>query len=110
LKEKDPERFKLYRMNMMKIFNFLLLSLDIDKELIEKPMNTAIFDNPYSPEVQLIMILYSMEPPFYADVNYACWTLDNTKLQSLGPFARAISKVLLYRSDAKRVDAIERGL
>ena len=52
-----------------------------------------------------------MEPPFYADLNNACRTLDKTKLHTLGPFAKAIFRVLLggNHSDKKRNDAIERG-
>ena len=67
--------------------------------------------DPYNPQTQLILLLYSMEPPFYADLNNACRTLDKTKLHTLGPFARAIFQVLLGGniSDEKRNDAIERG-
>jgi len=50
-----------------------------------------------------------MEPPFYQDLNNACRTLDPTKLETLGPFAKAIFKVLLFGfiSDKKRDDALE---
>jgi len=52
-----------------------------------------------------------MEPPFYADLNNACRTLDRSKLETLGPFARAICVVLLngHISDKKRNDASEKG-
>ena len=61
---------------------------------------------------ELILMLYSMEPPFYADLNKACRDLDHQKLKTLGPFAKAIFGVLLYGgcSDRDRVDAIERGV
>ena len=53
-----------------------------------------------------------MEPPFYDDLNKACRTLDPTKLETLGPFARAIFFVLrdgMY-TDHKRDDALEKGV
>jgi len=50
-----------------------------------------------------------MEPPFYADLNNACRTLDPTKLKTLGPFAKAIFQVLIKGdlSDMNRDDGIE---
>ena len=61
--------------------------------------------------MQLILTLYSMEPPFYDDLNKACRTLDPAKLETLGPFARAIFVVLGNGSisDRKRDDALEFG-
>jgi len=75
---------------MRKTFNYLIISLDMDDADIHKPMTWDTFKNPYSPEVLLIANLYSMEPPFYADVNNASRTMDITKLKTLGPFAQAI--------------------
>ena len=50
-----------------------------------------------------------MEPPFYADLNNACRSLDQDKLNTLGPFARAIYRVLFLGdiSDKKREDALK---
>jgi len=49
-----------------------------------------------------------MEPPIYADVNKASRYLDLSKLRTLGPFAKAIFRLLYCgnETDAKRVDAI----
>jgi len=79
---------------MKKTFYYLLTCLDMDDIDIHKSMTHATFLNPYSPEVLLIANLYSMEPPFYADVNNASRTMDITKLKTLGPFARAIFVML----------------
>ncbi len=79
---------------MRKTFNYLLISLDMDDADIHKPMTKATFCDPYSPEVLLIANMYSMEPPFYADVNNASRTMEITKLKTLGPFARAIFVML----------------
>ncbi len=53
-----------------------------------------------------------MEPPIYEDLNKACRTLDPAKLETLGPFARAIFIVLINGdiSDTKRDDALEKGM
>jgi len=97
---------------MRKVFSYLLISLDMDDYDIHKPMTPVTFFDPYSPEVLLIANLYSMEPPFYADVNNASRTMDITKLKTLGPFARAIYLMLMFgdRSDKKREDVLEIGM
>ena len=94
IKEKHPERLQLYKNQMKKAFNFLLISLDMGEEDIDLPLTDKIYKDPNSPQVQLILKLYSMEPPVYADLNNACRNLDPEKLQTLGPFAMAIWRVL----------------
>ena len=110
IKENKPERFDLYRTSQRKAFNRLLFSLDMGDYDITQPITLNIYVDPNHPVTQLILILYSMEPPFYADLNNACRNLDMDKLQTLGPFAKAIFMVLgsggLF-SDKKREDAIE---
>jgi len=106
-----PKRLQLLKNEMRKVFNHMLLSLDMKDSDITKPMTMAVFSNPYSPEVLLILNLYSMEPPFYAALNKAMRDLDMDKLKTLGPFAKAIYMVLMRgnNSDYKRDDALERG-
>ena len=87
---------------MKKTFYYLLTSLDMDDADIHKPMTYETFENPYSPEVLLIANLYSMEPPFYADVNNASRTMDITKLKTLGPFAMAIFNMLYWGDDSDK--------
>jgi len=96
---------------MKKTFYYLLISLDMNDADIHKPMTVDTFRNPYSPEVLLIAILYSMEPPFYADGKNASRTMDITKLKTLGPFAQAIFEMLALgvTSDNKRDDVLEVG-
>lgn len=52
-----------------------------------------------------------MEPPFYNDLNNACRYLDVELLETIGPFAMSIFKVLGNgdESDRKRDDGIEIG-
>ena len=101
----------LYRNNMLKAFNKLIFSLDMGDYDIDLPITWDIYKDPNHPVTKLILILYSMEPPFYADLNNACRSLDKAKLKTLGPFAKAIFGVLNFGvySDEKRVDAIEQG-
>jgi len=61
----------------------------MDDADIDAPLTDEIFEDPDSPQVQLILNLYSMDP-YYKDLNSACRTMDPTKLQTLGPFAMAI--------------------
>ena len=59
------------------------LSMDIDTLM-----------DPNSPEVSILMYLYTIEPPFYAELSNACRTQDESKLNWLGPFAQAITTIL----------------
>jgi len=34
----------------------------------EKPLSTDILSNPNSAEVEMLLYLYTMEPPFYAEL------------------------------------------
>jgi len=106
-----PYRLQLLKKNIKEVFNLMLFSLDMPDSDITKPMTDAVFKNPYSPEVLLILNLYAMEPPFYAALNKAMRDLDMDKLKTLGPFAMAIYEVLLRGkySDGDRDDALERG-
>lgn len=42
-----------------------------------------------------------MEPPFYADLKDASRTLDPAKLKTLGPFAKALNKILQWNASSE---------
>ena len=86
---------------------FLLTATGLENS--NEPMTREEFEDPYNKKVQLILYVYSIEPPFYNDVSSACRTLDTTKIKSLGPFARAIFGVLYWGnwSEPKREDALK---
>ena len=90
----------------MKAFDLMIKSLNLSDEEVNKPMTNGIYENPYSPQVQLIMNLYSMEPSFYADLKDACKNVDQTKIETLGPFARALFGILRLGqySEKKKID------
>lgn len=60
-------------------------------------------DNLEDPSTCLILYLYSCEPPLYMDIHTASRRKDNRFLESLGPFARALSKIL-DSAEQKRQD------
>ena len=74
-------------------------------------MTVKILSDPESAEVCVLLYLYSIEPPFYADISNACRDLDLSKLPSLGPFVQALNGVLVNGqvSDEKRDDALRQG-
>ena len=72
----------------------MFLLSDIPKADIGMPIEKKTLKDPYKPVVQLILNLYLMEPPFYADLNHASKTLDENKLTTLGLFSKAIYGVL----------------
>jgi len=98
-----------YKESQTRQFNFLLASSILEN--INQPLTEEVFKDPYSPEVQLILYLYSMEPHFYTDLEVACQNMDTSKLKSLGPYAKALFGVLEHgwQSDRKREDALEIG-
>lgn len=54
------------------------------------------------------MYLYSMEPPFYAELNNACRTRDPESIAMLGPFATAIYWIL-SNTERERDDRLKAG-
>jgi len=82
----------MYKNTSKMTFQFLLSCLKVDKS--KKRMHWKDFRDPNDQRVQLILYLYSMEPPFYADLNNASRILDSTKIKSLGPFSRALWGIL----------------
>jgi len=65
-----PWRLAFYKESQQQTFMFFLNALELQDS--HQPMTHTTFENPYNFEVQLIMYLYSIEPPFYADMNEAC--------------------------------------
>ena len=48
LKYVVPKRFKLYRIQQLKTFNYLLFSLELNADDINKPMTRQVYEDPYS--------------------------------------------------------------
>lgn len=88
-------------------FMFMLMCIDFDD--IERPLTKEDFNDPRGKVVSLIMYLHSIEPPFYAELNAACRTLDRSMLKKLGPFARCVYQILVMRIENLKKDRIERG-
>ena len=87
----------------------MFMILCIDFEDVERPLTKEDFNDPNGKVVSFIMYLHSLEPPFYADLNMACRTLDRSKLKQLGPFARCIYQILVMRVESNKPDSLERG-
>jgi len=80
---------------------------DMDKQFgyLSKDGDYCLW-SPTSRASFLVLWLYSLEPPFYFHLNQACRSLDQTLLQFLGPFARALYQVL-GGAEVMRADALE---
>ena len=87
----------------------MFMIMAVDFEDIERPLTKEDFNDPQGKVVSLIMYLHSIDPPFYAELNAACRTLDRSKLKMLGPFARCIYQILVMRIENMKRDKIERG-
>lgn len=66
----------------------------MDPKTVNKPIKPEALKTPNSPEVCMLLYLYSMEPPFYHDLLIASKQKDDLKLKTLGPFAFAIYELL----------------
>ncbi len=55
--------------------------------------------------------MYYLEPPIYYYLNQACRTMDKSKLDTLGPYARVLLTMLAgdIHCDRKRVDKMRLG-
>lgn len=55
---------------------FELIMDNIGVEDVLSPLTQEILEDPNSKELNLILYLHSIEPPFYAYLNDACQTMD----------------------------------
>lgn len=58
---------------------------------------------------QLILWLYSIEPPIAADLNDSCRKMIKSNLETLGPFACALN-CILYGAESNREDFLQGGI
>lgn len=62
--------------------------------------------NPYSKVTCTLMYLYSLEigsPPLYSEINRVCRNNDETSMQTLGPFIKALGEIT-YKSEGYKID------
>lgn len=67
-------------------------------EEVKKPLTKTVLQDPENKIVKLILYMYSMEPPLYADLMKASLDIDYTNLmiKSLGPYSRILFEVLTF--------------
>lgn len=58
---------------------------------------------------QLILWLYSIEPPIAVDLNESCRQMKKENLITLGPFACALN-CILYGAESNRNDFLQAGV
>ena len=57
------------------------------------PLTQEQLQDPTGKHLCLILYLHSIEPAFYAHLNDAIHSLDQSKLSKLGPFAAALQAI-----------------
>ena len=67
-----------------------------------KPLKGKL-DDLDDPSTCLLLYIYSCEPPLYMDMHSACRRMDARFLETLGPFARALTKIF-DSAEQKRKD------
>lgn len=87
-------------------FMFIILSTEFD---VNKQLTKEDFTDPLGVVVSIILYIYSMEPPFYAQMNKAIRELDLTMLEKLGPLARCLYQIHVTRLESRRNDSIQCG-
>ena len=73
-------------------FDFIIECMD--PETVNEPITLEALKDPSSPEVCMLLYLYSMEPPFYHELQVASREMDESKLLALGPFAVAMYELI----------------
>ena len=63
--------------------------------MYDEPLTLENLRDPNNTSIQAIMYMYTIEPPFYYDLNREALMCNSTKLKSLGPLARALSGILI---------------
>lgn len=93
-----------------KTFNDLMEGAQIPADKTAEPLHAYDMDeyldlaNPYSRIACFILYLYSLEfgdPPLYAEVNKAARTNDQSKVETLGPFQRALISITSQAEKAR---------
>ena len=63
----DSREVRGYVNSLIKAFDYFIKCLDVD--IVEQPLSLDTLRNPDSDEVCMLLFLYSIEPPFYGDLN-----------------------------------------
>jgi hypothetical protein len=69
----------------------------------DAPLNFDDIILPDNPVNQLILYIYTLETFLFGELNNASRNADETKIDTLGPYARILSQILL-NSSSKRTD------
>ena len=93
--------------------NFKKIKDAADCPRSNEPLTRDDLSDPYSSATCVILYLYSMElgsPPLYAELNRVARDMDNTQLEYLVPFQRAVY-VITLRAEEERTaeDKIKTG-
>jgi len=105
--ENAPLELKMdVKRNYQWAFMYIILSTEFD---VNKQLTKEDFTDPLGLVVSIILYIYSMEPPFYAQMNTAIRDLDLTMLEKLGPLARCLYQIHITRLESRRHDSIPCG-
>ena len=63
-------------------------------------------DNPESPDVKALFIMYSLESFIYKTLNFAGRKEDQSKVETMGPYAMALTEAI-SNAGTKRIDNIQ---
>ena len=76
----------------------------MNSDLIDKPLTNLLSD--INPASKVILWIYTIEPPFYKEVNNACRWYQEEKLDLLGPYAYALG-MITWRAQSNKFDKHE---
>lgn len=93
LKERPAQVKQQAQDDAKQIFEYILECSGVED--VDRPITYEELWDPKSSVVCLLLYLYSIEPPFYADVNKAIRLRDKAMLRTLGPFVRCLYQILV---------------
>ena len=91
------------RANIKKTWQDLLSEANIQGEARDRPLTGNELENALHPVTMLIVFIYQMENWCYVELNRACRFKNPSKLQTLGPWALALSEIV-WRAQYLRKD------
>ena len=75
------------------------LVTDLDKD---QPLTTEILEDPAHPVTLLMLTIYSLETFVYKSLNWASRLGDLNKVESLGPYAQVMDKIVEFAIKGRR--------
>ena len=91
MKDKNEQFIDQINDSYREVFELIMESIGVED--VFSSLTQEILQDPNSKEMNLMLYLHSIEPPFYAYLNDATQSMDQSKVSNLGPFAAVMQAI-----------------